>query len=187
MEAATTSRQLHSRARPARPRQEGGCHASRNEGTMVAAVAPAAHAAPLLKWCALVITPRAEWARTVARVAPRARSLIESPPARPDCGSCFGKGRAAPPPPWFPPLDPPFRGAPTRKGIPRGGNPSPHALIGRRATRAGRVGPLGEDRAPHGPRGARARHGSTGVGLGSRPLQIGSSCGSHPPPSRGAP
>jgi hypothetical protein len=152
MEAATTSRQLHSRARPARPRQEGGCHASRNEGTMVAAVAPAAHAAPLLKWCALVITPRAEWARTVARVAPRARSLIESPPARPDCGSCFGKGRAAPPPPWFPPLDPPFRGAPTSLRNPQGGKPiPPRAYRPARCARRARGAPGGGSRAPRAP------------------------------------
>jgi len=39
-------------------------------------------------------------------------SLSHPPPAH---GSGRGgKGRAAPPPPWFPPLDPPFRGAPTR-------------------------------------------------------------------------
>ena len=34
------------------------------------------------------------------------------------------KDRTAPPPPWFPPLDSPFRGAPSKQGIPIGGNPS---------------------------------------------------------------
>jgi hypothetical protein len=36
------------------------------------------------------------------------------------------RDRASPPPPWFPPLDSPLRGAPTNKGIPKGGHPSSH-------------------------------------------------------------
>ena len=57
---------------------------------------------------------RARRGARMARVAPERGLWIESPPARPDgCGLC-SKGRAAPPPPWFPPLDPPFRGAPTK-------------------------------------------------------------------------
>jgi len=60
--AATTSRRLHSRLDRLRAaRLEGGWHAGREGGELVAAVAPAAHAAPVLKWCALVITPRAGW------------------------------------------------------------------------------------------------------------------------------
>ncbi len=34
--------------------------------------------------------------------------LDQSPPPTLKCG--VGKGRAAPPPPWFPPLEPSFRG-----------------------------------------------------------------------------
>jgi len=47
-----------------------------------------------------------------------------------------GKGRAAPPPPWFPPLDSSFRGAPSRKGIPKGGNPSFSTAVAIRARRS---------------------------------------------------
>ncbi len=44
---------------------------------------------------------------------------------RPPLWMGWGKGRAAPPPPWFPPLDPPLPRRPLQnKGIPRGGHPS---------------------------------------------------------------
>ena len=65
-----------------------------------------------------------------------------------------GKGRAAAPPPWFPPLEPPFRGAPLSKESPRGEtHPAPCALQRARS--------LWGSRAGHGPRPARS---------GSRPL-----------------
>ena len=43
---------------------------------------------------------------------------------RPPLWMGWGKGRAAPPPPWFPPLDPPFRGAPSKQRNPQGGHSS---------------------------------------------------------------
>ena len=50
------------------------------------------------------------------------------------------QGRAARPPPWFPPLEPPFRGAPHTKAAPRGETHPPMPLV---ALRAGGTGPLG--------------------------------------------
>ncbi len=86
-----------------------------------------------------------------------------------------GKGRAAPPPPWFPPLDPPFRGAPTRTRNPQGGTPIPATPGNECLAALGAVVALGEDRATHG----------SGSPFGSRPLQI------HPSipvrPLKGAP
>jgi hypothetical protein len=70
-----------------------------------------------------------------------------------------GKGRAAPPPPWFPPRTPPSEAPPPEKESPGGETTSPHALHKRRAARGERVGPLGEDRAHHGPRCVLARDG----------------------------
>jgi hypothetical protein len=53
-EAATTSRRFTEELDwPGdAARLEGGCHAGRNDRELVAAVAPAAHAAPVLQRCA---------------------------------------------------------------------------------------------------------------------------------------
>jgi hypothetical protein len=89
-----------------------------------------------------------------------------------------GKGRAAPPPPWFPPLEPLFRGAPSSKRNPQGGTPIRHARLISASLSLGAVVVLGEDRATHGPRVAPT---------GSRPLQIPPLRPSHPSPLEGTP
>ena len=72
-------------------------------------------------------------------------------------GSRDGEGRAAPPPPWFPPLDPLFRGAPWTR-YPQGGETHPgtpgHPC---RASRGAGV-PLGGAARPHGPRRRPSGH-----------------------------
>ena len=85
----------------------------------------------------------------------------QSPP--PTLWMGWGKGRAAPPPPWFPPLDPPFRGAPSKKRNPQGGGTHPpHAgSIAAHFVRLRRGAPWGRVARPTDP----------GAPFGSRPLQ----------------
>ena len=87
-------------------RLEGGCHAGREGGELVAAVAPAAPAARLTEGVRARVTARAvknggEHERR------RGRGLrTDHPPPTRSAVVCFGKGRAAPPRLGFPPGPP---------------------------------------------------------------------------------
>jgi hypothetical protein len=77
--------------------------------------------------------------------------LALKPPARPG-GEGDAKDMPRPPPPWFPPLDSPFRGAPSQLRNPQRGKPIP--LPAAIEWKAGSATSWGGGRAGHGPRPA---------------------------------
>jgi hypothetical protein len=114
-------------------------------------------------------------ARASVRIRPlsfascaRSTALIEIPrPAQ--AHARRDKDRAAPPPPWFPPLETPFRGAPAKIRNPQRGQP---ILLRREDHHMRRSLFWGRIALPTAP----------GQPFGSRPLQTPAAEPSHPPP-----
>ena len=99
-------------------------------------------------------------------------------PAHPGRGKALGTGRAACPPPWFPPLEPPFRGAPRARN-PQGGKPIPQPPLHGRCPWVGWVpgglrvaqGPRATDVTPCARVALRAKKNSGPVRPSGAPLE----------------
>jgi len=142
--------------------------------------------APRLAQKVRAVTRVAQSARTASAPRATSRSFHLVTPRPPSALAVAAKGAPRLPRLGFPPWTPPSEAPPPIKESPGGETHPPTRFIRRRALRAARVGPLGEDRAHHGPRCALSPV-SKRSGSGSRPLHCGCGGGARPPPSRGAP
>ena len=174
------------KARPAGPRLEGGCHAGREDGELGGgrrASRPGRAAAEAERAVSRVAQNGEQGEHAARHVA--IFELSHPPPAR-TAVVVVAKGVPRLPRLGFPPWTPPSEAPPPEKESP-GGDQSPHALHKRRATRAERVGPLGEDRAHHGPRCVLARAGRPAHARITPFAFSASGCGPVRPPEGGLP